>query len=233
MIDLPKVLVFTVTYSGKDYVYEEFCKYVKDLDYPNMRHIWIDNSNDDGEYYKKLLSDGHEVYHVERGNSSREALTRSQEFARKIALDENYDYLMSIESDILFPPNIIQILMGRSKEVVGALYMIGPPENRWPCVTIAKKDEITGLTGSRLLYKEEFPEFQKKQLIAVNGCGLGCTLIEKKVIEKISFTYYPDLKGHSDIFFSNEVWKKGMRVFVDTSVICDHKNVPWSEVKDR
>ena len=81
--------------------------------------------------------------------------------------------------------------------------------------------------------KEEFPEFQKKNLIAVNGCGLGCTLIERKVIEKISFTYYPDLKGHSDIFFANEVWKNGMRVFVDTSVICDHRNVPWSEVKDR
>ena len=233
MIDLPSVLVFTITYSGKDYVYKEFCKYAEDLNYPNMRHIWIDNSDDGGEYYNKLLADGHEAYHVKRGNNSREALTRSQEFARRMALDEGYDYLMSIESDILMPPNVIQTLMGRAKEMVGSLYMIGPPENRWPCVTVSKTDPRTGLVGSRLLLKEEFPDFQKKHLMAVNGCGLGCTLIERHVIEKIKFTYYPDLKGHSDIFFSNDVWKYGMRVFVDTSIICAHKNVPWSGVKDR
>lgn len=233
VFEWPKVLVFTITYSGKDYVYDDFKKMSSLIEYPNMRHIWIDNTNDGGVYYKKLLSDGLEAYHVERGNNSREALARSQEFARKMAVNEGYDYILSLESDLFVPQDVIYRLLGRAKDVVGCLYMIGPSDNRIPCITVPKKDEITKITGSRLLKKGEFENYYKKGLVAVNGCGMGCTLISREIFTKIPFTYYPDLKGHSDIFYHNDVWKNGYSVFVDTDIYCDHKNVPWSLVEDR
>ena len=90
-MELPKVLVFTVTYEGKDYVWEEFQAAAKKLSYPNYRHIIIDNTKDNGEYAERLRSYGFEVFKVERGNNSREAISRAQETARRIAVKENYD----------------------------------------------------------------------------------------------------------------------------------------------
>lgn len=233
MIEWPSVLAFTITYSGKDYVYEEFKSYLEKLDYPNVRHIWIDNSDDGGKYHQKLLADGFEAYHVDRGNNSREALARSQNFARKIAIDEDYDYLLSIESDLLFHPQTLMQLIADERDVVGVRYNIGPPEMRIPCITVSKIDPHNGLRGTRLLEHKEFHDYTNKGLRAVNGCGLGFTLIKKEVFHKIQFTYYSDIKGHSDIFFNNDVWNNGWRVYCNTSVYCEHKNVPWTLVDDR
>lgn len=231
---LPKVLIFTITYEGKDYCYEEFRKYTDKINYPNAKHIWIDNSKT-LDYYEKLKADGLEVYHVARGNNTREALARSQNFARKMALEGDYDYLLSIESDLIgVPQNIVQHLIGNAKEVVGCLYLIGPPDQRMPCVTVVKPDPNSGLVGTRLVTVEEAKDIiDHEQLHAVNSCGMGCTLIRRDVFEKIKFTYFPDLKAHSDVFFANDVWKNGFRIYVDSGVRLDHKNVPWDTVSDR
>lgn len=233
---IPKVLVFTITYEGKDYCFDKFNYQMSKLSYPkeSYRHIWIDNSQS-MDYYNKLKNMGLEVYHVERGNTSREALARSQNFARRMALEEGYDYLLSVESDLLgVPHNIIQHLIGNAKEMVGCLYLIGDERGRLPCVTIAELKEEVGLVGTRLIYADEGKQMiDNPGLYAVNSCGLGCTLISREVFEKVQFMYHPDLRSHSDVFFANDVWKNGFRIYVDSSILLDHKNVPWSGVDDR
>lgn len=231
---IPKVLVFTITYEGKDYCFDEFKEQVSKLNYPNFRHIWIDNSKT-LDYVKKLESEGLDAYHVDRGNNTREALARSQNFARKIAIEEGYDYILSLESDLFdVPSNIIQHLISQAKEMVGCFYLIGDKDYRRPCVTVNKEAGDSGLVGTRLLNQQESADIlQHKGLHAVNGCGLGCTLIAREVFEKIGFMYYPDLKAHSDVFFANAVWENGFRVFLDSTIVLDHKNVPWSGVEDR
>lgn len=230
---LPKVLIFTITYSGKEYCYEQFAEGVSKINYPNARHIWIDNTEGD-EYYELLKSRGHEVFKVARGNNSREALARSQNFARNIALKEDYDYMLSIESDILeIPADIVQQLIGCSRDVVGCLYPIGPKNNRKPCITMPGRGE-NGMLITRLIHDEEFKQMlQSPGLYSVNGCGLGCTLISRPVFEKIGFSYFPSSRAHSDAFFANDVWKNGFRLFVNTEIILLHENVPWSGVEDR
>ena len=231
---IPKVLVFTITYEGKDYCFDEFKAQCEKFNYPNFRHIWIDNSKT-LDYYNKLKAEGLDVYHVERGNNTREALARSQNFARKIALDDGYDFALSLESDILaVPSNIIQYLVGRGKEMVGCFYLIGGKDYRVPCITVNKKNEAYGLVGTRLINQEETRDIlANKGLHAINSCGLGCTLISSEVLEKISFMYYPDLKAHSDVFFANKVWSNGFRIYVDSGIVLDHHNMPWSGVDDR
>ena len=232
-MELPKVLVFSITYIGKDYILDEFLEASSKINYPKdkYRHVIIDNSVGLG-YYNKLKSMGLEVYHVERGNNTREALARSQNFARKLTLEGDYDYALSLESDLLIKPDTLWKLVGDGKDVVGVLYMIGNAGNRVPCITINKKHE-NGLIGSRLLKKEEFPAYFDNGLLPVHNGGLGCTLIKRKVFEKISFFYYPYLKNHSDGFFANDCWRNGFRVYVDSGLFLEHHNVPWSEVKDR
>jgi GT2 family glycosyltransferase len=232
IIKLPKVLVFTITYSGKDYVYDKWKKAAKAINYPNFDHVVIDNTRDNGEYSEKLSKDFWTI-HVERGNSSREGMARSQEKARLIAVEKGYDYILSLESDIIPTPDIIQELIKDAKEYVGALYFIGDDNQRLPCITLPEKHEKTGLIGSRLIKPEEIKDYYKRGLRSVNNCGLGCTLIKRRVFEKIKFNYYPNLRNHSDSFYANDAWRNGFRVFVDTDIILEHHNVPWTNVKDR
>jgi len=230
---IPKVLVFTITYEGKDYILDKFLEHAKNIDYPkdSYKHIFIDNSKG-LEYYNKLKALGLEVYHVQRGANTREALARSQNFARKKMLDGDYDYALSLESDLLIKPDSLQKLIADGKDVVGALYMIGDEGYRLPCITVTKKHD-NGLIGSRLLDKEEVPDYLNNGLLPVNNGGLGCTLIKRKVLERIPFYYYPELKNHSDGFFANDVWKRGFRVYVDSDLILEHHNVPWATIGDR
>ena len=234
---IPKILVFTITYEGKDYCYDKFMSYAKELNYPNMKHIIIDNSKTE-DYFNTLterLADSPiEVYRTERGNNTREALARSQEYARRIAVKEGYDYIMSIESDLYFPPDIIQRLLSHAKEYVGALYLIGEKKDRIPCITIPEYNEELKIFGTRLLTeKGEAEGFVHSGLRIVSNCGLGCTLIKRDVFKDIMFMYYPNLKGHSDTFYSNAAYKKGFKVFCDTDILCYHDNIAWENVKDR
>jgi len=231
---LPKVLIFTPIYEAKDYSLEEFLKHTEALTYPNKRHIFIDNSETD-EYYHKLKKRGLDVYYVGRGNNSREAISRGQNFARKIALEENYPYIFSLESDIMCPPDIVQRLMSRGKDVISGLYHIGDRSKgvRVPCITIKKWNENLAAFGTRLLNPEEWDDYNNKGVKQVQAAGMGCCLIHKNAFKRVAFTYDPRLKGHSDIYFFNDMFRMRIPVYVDTDVYCDHQNVNWTTVEDR
>lgn len=231
---LPKVLIFTPIYEGKDYCLDRWLGFVKDINYPNKKHIIIDNSATSAyaESLKPRVEHlGIEVYHVGRGNNSREALTRAQVFARKMALDEGYDYLLSIESDIMVPPNVVQWLVSRHKGVVTGCYLIGTENNRIPCITLP--EQYGDHWGTRLLKPEEFKQFTNNGIVQVQAGGMGCCLMRRDVLEKVGFYYDSRFKGHSDIYFFNSCFNMKIPVFVDTDMWLDHDNKPWDTVADR
>jgi hypothetical protein len=230
---IPKVLIFTTTYEGKDYVFEEFLQCVKNINYPNFKHIWLDNSESD--YHKKLESKGLEVYKIKRGGSSREAITRAQEFARQMAIKEGYDFLMSIESDLLVPNTIVQDLMKHWRPVVTALYHIGPKIEslRLPCIALPEYSEKFHGWGSRLLKLEEVNDYYKQGLKQVHTGGMGVCLIQRSVFEKVPFYFDVRYAGHSDIYFYAKCFELRLPVFVDTDIVVEHKNSNWLDVKDR
>lgn len=233
---LPKVLVFTPIYEAKDYCLFDFIESVKELTYPNFEHILIDNSVDK-KYYLKLKKryGSMNIHHVSRGNNSREALARSANFARKYAIENGYDYMLSLESDVFAPKEIIEGLMTWGKDVVTGLYFIGDRSKgvRVPCVTIAKWNDSLGAWGTRLLEPKEWNDYLKKGLKQVQAGGFGACLIHKNVFERFSFYYDPRFQGHPDIYFFNQLFEAKIPVFVDTDMVCDHMNTNWSDVKDR
>ena len=234
---LPKTLIFTITYSGKDYCLDEFIENAQKINYPNYKHIMIDNTADGGVYYNKIKEKleplGIEVYRTERGNNSREALARSQNFARDYALENNYDYMFSLESDIFPPHDIIQNLIGSGKRVITGLYFIGTKNLKVPCITLLKFNNTLGAWGTRLLAVDEFNAYIRNGVKQVAAGGFGCCLIERAVFEKIEFYYDSRLSGHSDVYFFNDCFRNKIYVYVDTDIVCEHKNSEWSDVEDR
>ena len=230
----PKVLIFTPIYDAKDYALPEFLKHSKKVSYPNCNHIFIDNSKG-VKYHKKLIDMGLDAYHIKRGNNSREALARAQNFARKKALEEDYDYIFSLESDIMIPPNIIQLLMRYGKDVISGLYMIGDKKKNFlvPCITLPEWNTDLNSWGTRLLKPEEFKDYLHKGIKQVQAAGMGCCLIHKNAYKNTTFTYDPRFTAHSDVYFFNRMFERHIPVFVDTDILCRHDNSLWEDVKDR
>jgi glycosyltransferase involved in cell wall biosynthesis len=235
---LPKVLIFTPIYEAKDYSLNKFLACTKKQTYKHTEHIFIDNSKTD-DYYKqvkrKIESFGHKIYHIERGANSREALARSQNFARRKFLSGDYDYLFSWESDIYPPDNMLADLLRAGKRVITALYHIGDRSKgqRVPCITIPEFSKELQAWGTRLLKLDEFKEFENAGILQVQAGGFGTCLIERQVVEGQPFFYDPRFQGHSDIYFFNKMFIKKIPVFVNTDIICEHENTPWNKVEDR
>lgn len=234
----PKVLIFTPTYEGKHYCFNEFIDHCSKLTYPNIKHIIVDNSKTDeyaNKLKRKLSKTNIDVYHVDRGNNSREALARSQNFARRMAIEGEYDYIFSLESDVFTPYNVIECLMIQGKPIIGALYFIGDKnsQERIPCITISKYLEEKGHYGTRLLEPKEFYDYLNRGVKQVQSCGLGATLIRRDIFTKFPFNYDPRFMGHSDIYYYNKLFQALIPAYVHTDLVCDHRNVPWSTVKDR
>ena len=230
---LPKVLVFTPTYDGKEYCRKEFVENVMKFTYPNFEFLMIDNSKK-GNYYHKLSKNGVPVVKVPRGNSSREGLAAAQNYARKKALDEGFDYVLSLESDIFPPKDIIQRLLKNWKPVVGALYYIGGvgKSPKRPCVFVVKND---GSNGTRLINSEEHSKLLGVGgLHRIHGMGVGCTLIDVSVLKnRVFWTDERFSNKHSDVYFYMDLWNSKVPVFVDYDIDVRHENSDWNLVQDR
>lgn len=227
----PKVLVFTPTYEGKDYIFKEFYNALVSIDYPNYDFMIIDNSKD-MSYVNKLRREGYQhIHHVPRGENSRQALCNAQNYARERALREGYDYVLSIESDLIVTPDVINRLMSYNVPVVGGLYFIGI-EIKIPCVFFVTQKGI--MRGTRLISLSEAEKFINTGLQKVHGCGLGCALIKREVLER--FTFWHDERfadKHSDVYLYMELENAGIPVFCDTNYIVRHEPSDWSFVRDR
>jgi hypothetical protein len=236
---LPKVLVATTTYEGKHYAFHKWWKSIMGLRYPNFQIMIVDNTKDNGNYCNKLrrLTQGKaRVVHAPRLSNTRDTLSYCQNVIRQHVLDNDYDYWMSIESDLEVPGDTIETLMRWYKPVVGGLYEIGfeNKTGRRYCVFL-KHDKGNKITGTRLISEKEHQELkQVKGLIKIHGCGIGCTLIRRDILSR--FKFWTDERfdnKHSDVYFYMDLENNGIPVYVDTNVVCEHHNSDWGKVEDR
>jgi glycosyltransferase involved in cell wall biosynthesis len=230
----PKVLIAIPTYEGKNYIFPKCYEAVKAFTYPNYELIVIDNSPTVDYYLKAKRAGYKEFIHVPRGGNSRQALCNAQNYARQKAIDEGFDYLLFVESDLIPPRDSVENLIKWAKPVVGSLYFIGTHGVQVPCLFIKEYKEDVLAMGTRLLRKEEIPDYINKGLKPIHGTGLGCTLIRIDVVKKYRFWYDERFDNkHSDVYWYMDLDNNGVPVFVDTDRIIPHYPSSWDLVKDR
>ncbi|NIM46670.1 MAG: hypothetical protein GTN40_00725 [Candidatus Aenigmarchaeota archaeon] len=139
------------------------------------------------------------------------------------ALLENPDYLWFIDSDMLIPPNTLDNLFAKDKDIISALYFQRKPPYR-PVVCMKNKEG-----------KYKLLDFVKlNALHEVDIVGFGCVLVKKEVFEKLKErgynTFFEFKNIHTDIVeqlnedmtFCENAKKEGFKVFLDTSIVCKH-----------
>lgn len=232
MKKVSKILVGSPTCEFYDYILDSWAHNVKKLTYPNYEIMLVDNSKEES-FYHRIQKLGINAKRIEYNPDNKKRITESRNVLREEVLSKDYDYLLSLEQDLLPPSDIIELLMRHNKSIVGAPYMLFTYLGKnIPCVMTS---HYTNKEPEGLWHPDFVPEWSfKNKLLQVHNVGLGCVLIKREVLEKIKFRHYPGL-GHDDMIFYADCKKEGFPVYVDGTIpLIPHFQKDWDSkvVKD-
>ncbi|MSR86535.1 glycosyltransferase family 2 protein [Candidatus Woesearchaeota archaeon] len=227
---MKKVLVAAPICEWYEYCFPEFARALRSLTYPRKDIFFVDNSPG-MRFYQRVLTSGFSVEKSEHLHRIRDMVTRDHNRIRQKVLDEDYDYLLILDQDVIPPPDVIEKLMAHDKDVVSGMYFghhdIGNGEVKvMPFAWAFSKEHKDWNNTGYLLDSEMWAD----HLLTIAFAGMGCILFKRKVLEKIEFRYSLEMDAWDDRWLGVDVWDKGFEFYLDTSVKCKHlyKDRPFS-----
>ena len=223
------VLVGCPTSDSHAYCLREYVEGVKRLTYPRHEVLLVDNSEGEG-YRTRIEEAGLPAIRSPFCEAARERIVKARNALRQRALEHGFDYFLSLEQDVIPPPDVIERLLRHGKEVVSGVYYTLLGDRLSP---VAYRDSAT--PGRRQLVALE--EVEASRLMPVVQTGLGCLLIHRSVLKKVEFRYEKEdaLERFDDFWFCQDATQQGFQLFLDTGVKCRHLFVKrpwrWSELK--
>lgn len=232
-LKFPKVLLAAPQHDSKKYCWDVWKNRVKNLTYPNFDVYLSDNSETD-DFYNEIISEGFICERVGQGiESVLERTTKAHEACRLYALNNDYDYIFHLETDVIPPLDVIESLLMAKKDVVSGIYDIFHGKMRKSMIqSIEPLDKSVRAYRVVPFIEHEEPIFFDGTIKQVYHAGLGCILISRYVFEKIPFRV--DLKNiyHADTWFANDCFQRDIPIFADTLIQCKHFNGSWLDVAD-
>lgn len=136
----------------------------------------------------------------------------------KIAMDalaNKVDWVMWLDSDIIYPSNIIRKLMSHNKDMVTGLYYKRTPPYT-PCIYKLEDDKL-----------KPYLDYPEDKLFKVEAAGFGCMLMKASVIkavhDKFGGCFFPvNGVGGEDLSFIRRAKDIGIEVWCDSSIECGH-----------
>lgn len=141
-----------------------------------------------------------------------------------MALTEKTDYVLWLDSDMVFPPETLKDML-RSIEgrdmLAGVCHMRVPPYR-----PVLYKKLRMGLTPDEN-ESEVLTEIPEGEPFEVEGCGFGCVLIRTGLIRDV-FTHYRDLFGPlpgygEDVSFCLRARKMGYKIWCNPKIQIGHR----------
>jgi hypothetical protein len=136
--------------------------------------------------------------------------------AERITKAEAYDYLLTIENDMIVPPDALVKLLAVDADIAYGVYVFRKGK---PTINILRADdtqESYSLSVNLRAWKKVFGK-----VIECNGLGFGCTLIKASVFDVL--TLHSETGHDGDSQMAHEARRLGLTQRADTSILCGHK----------
>jgi len=204
--------------------------------------MMVDNSNNNA-YKKYLETFDIKVHHVnpkhplQKGQKNRQykplvqVVCESHNILREYAVENGYDFIFHVESDVMVMPNTLNELLSHKKKVVSAMYFHGNDSN-----TNLLLQEQEGWGMDRKVRRKTFEEtvcFIDGNVKKIHACGIGAALIHKSILKDIEFRFTDihgriDRETYPDSYFYEDLARDEIDAWVDTSIILEHKSQDWA-----
>jgi len=137
---------------------------------------------------------------------------------RRFVENKTVPYLMMLDSDIVFPPNLLTRLMAHKLPIVGGWYKDKHAEDHHPAVYdyVEEKDGV-----DYWRHREKPGEGLEK----VDGMGAGCWLMTREVAEALGPEPYETFGGGEDMKLCKKLMELGIPLHVDWSLNLAHVGV--------
>lgn len=219
---LPKILIGAPQSDKKNYCFDEWLQNVRSFTFPKENiEIFLADNSDTPDNYRKLKKLGLQAAYISRGKRGiLERITESHNAVRKYCLENNFDLLFHLETDIFPQANIIEMLLFHRKKITAAPYHINEGFKRDVCVL--GMDNTVNFKESYTI--SETDPFFDGELKECHSAGIGCILIHKDILKEIEFRYQKGTNAHPDTYFAIDCALKGIPIYIDTSLFALHKN---------
>jgi hypothetical protein len=145
-------------------------------------------------------------------------LPEARNFIHNTYLQEsNLPFLQMLDSDILFPPNLVERLMAHNLPIVGGWYR--NKGRKFPVVYNFVEEGGDGVNHWR------HRDVPGEGLEKVDGMGAGCFLMKREVAEKLGENPYDMNAGGEDMVLCRKLMKLGIPLHVDWSINLAHVGV--------
>lgn len=142
-------------------------------------------------------------------------------------LEHNFTWLFFLDDDVIPPSDVFSKLVSRGKDIISGLYF-------------RRAEPIMPVMLRHTSERPQFiTDFNLGDVIEADLVGAGCLLIHRRVIEKMKSNWFewrvdhkhrPDIERTSEDFtFCTMAKEMGFKVYVDTSVRCQHAGIGKSE----
>lgn len=136
----------------------------------------------------------------------------------KYAQENEFDYIMWVDSDMILPKNTLVRLLSHDKDIVAGVYsykVLGNKEIVAKRFQDETREEYDNLTIKEIK--------ESSGLIEVDGFGFGCVLTKVSVFNEIPYPWfiYTQEMGE-DIFFCRKAQNEEYKLWLDSDVICGH-----------
>jgi hypothetical protein len=136
--------------------------------------------------------------------------------ARELVLMGSFDYLLTVEHDMIVPPDALVKLKSTGAGVAYGLYMLRHGSGR-----LNAWKSNTGAVGEQFTEKE-IQHARKVGVVDVSGVGFGCTLIRRDVLELLRFEPAGPRSHNPDVKFADNCQRNGVLQICRFDVVCGH-----------
>jgi len=234
-----KVLIASPVYDGMVYCFDNFINELKAVDYPEFDILIVDNSRGMDFFEKIVGTSGVKVIRDdtdEERNAFRVASSRNK--ILDYAIEENYDYLLMMDCDVMVPADIIEKLLSHENDVVSGLYFNYFPKGdkiEFLPVCYKKLEEEFFPVYRKLYPKTDLHELSRQltvaevgegKLLEVSVASAGCLLLSRVALKSgARYGFYDRYLKHGgateDVRFFKEL-RDNFKIYCDTSVLCKH-----------
>lgn len=149
------------------------------------------------------------------------------------ALKAKMDYLLFLDTDMVFPQHTIKQLLSNDVPVVGGYYHLKSYPFAPVCGWTEWQPDGTPLRKNSRgeLWKSAYDPLPMDSLVQVDWTGIGCLLVRADVFEQVKLPCFRDIWddelgtrkiGH-DMEFFDQLQRAGVPLYVDTKVDCGHR----------
>ena len=143
------------------------------------------------------------------------------------AVEDGYDYILWLDSDMVFEPDLMQKLMAdiKGRDMVCGIFFTRKPPYK-PCVYSRVAYTLDLESGRTIPEADPFFDYPKDSIFEVEACGFGAVLMRTDLVKRIylkkGLPFTPIIGFGEDLSFCLSARDAGAKIFCDSRVKVGH-----------